>query len=202
MKISNIALALLFIVSSAHAQLYKWVAADGSISYSDKPPPATAAKVERKSISGGSSQADLPYEVGQAAKNNPVTLYTMQKCSACDQGRKLLTERGIPFSEKTVSTNDDVDRVQKISGSGQMPLLVVGREKQTGYSPDAWGSTLSAAGYPATNTLPKGYSNPSPEPVVPPKPVQQAAVPKKADEPTGIVQPPPATGNAPPGFQF
>jgi glutaredoxin len=201
MKISNIALVLLFAVSSAHAQLYKWVAADGSVSYSDKPPPATVTKVERKSLTSGPSLADLPYEVTQAAKANPVTLYTSQNCLGCDQGRKLLNDRGIPFSEKTVSSNEDIDRVQKIAGVAQFPLLIVGRSKQTGFDPGQWGNLLTAANYPTTNTLPKSYSNPPPEPAAPPKPTQVAA-PKKIEEPAGVVQPPPAAGNAPPGFQF
>jgi len=204
MKISNAALALLFIVTCAHAQLYKWVAPDGSVSYSDTPPPATVAKVERKSYSTGPSLSDLPYEVAQAAKSSPVTFYSMPKCPACDQGRKLLTERGIPFSEKTVNTNDDIERVQKVSGGSQLPVLMVGRSKQVGFEPSSWSNALSAAGYPLSNTLPKTYTNPPPEAAAPPAKTADAAAPKKAaeTEQNGIVQPPPPAGNAPPGFQF
>ncbi|HXA46788.1 MAG TPA: glutaredoxin family protein [Burkholderiaceae bacterium] len=202
MKISNIALALLFMVSSAHAQLYKWVAPDGTVSYSDKQPPASATKVERKAYTSAPSLGDMPYEVAQAAKANPVTLYTMQKCAACDQGRTLLTTRGIPFSEKTVSSNEDIERVQKLSGGSQMPLLIIGKNKQTGFESGQWGSALTAAGYPATNTLPKSYSNPAPEPAAPPAKAVEAATPKKDDAPPTLAQPLPAAGNAPPGFQF
>jgi glutaredoxin len=204
MKISNAALVLLFVITSAHAQLYKWVAPDGSVSYSDTPPPSTVAKVERKSYSNGPSLSDLPYEVAQAARNSPVTFYSMPKCSGCDQGRKLLTERGIPFSEKTVNTNEDVERVQKVSGGSQMPVLLVGRSKQVGFDSSQWTSALTAAGYPTSNTLPKSYTNPPPEAAAPPAKTADAAAPKKAAEnqQNGIVQPPPPAGNAPPGFQF
>jgi glutaredoxin len=206
MKISNIALALLFMigcVGSVQAQLYKWVAPDGTVSYSDKAPPSTVAKVEKKSYTSGPSLADLPYELAQAARANPVTLYTMQKCAACDQGRQLLNDRGIPFSEKTVSSNEDIERVQKISGGSQMPVIFVGRSKQTGFESGQWNSALTSAGYPTNNMLPKSYSNPVPEAAAPaPKPVEEAAAPKKADEQPALVQPLPAAGNAPPGFQF
>lgn len=203
MKISNAALALLFVISSAHAQLYKWVAPDGTVSYSDKPPPSSVTKVERKSYSSGPSLGDLPYEVAQAVKSNPVTLYTMPKCAGCDQGRKLLSERGIPFSEKTVNTNEDIERVQKISGGTQMPVLIVGRNKQIGFAPGQWGDALTAAGYPTSNTLPKSYTNPAPEPAAPPvKAADQPPAKKAEDAPAGVVEPPPPAGNAPPDFKF
>ncbi len=52
--------ALFFVAASAHAQLYKWVAPDGTVSYSDVPPPPTATKVERKSYSGGAASLAGP----------------------------------------------------------------------------------------------------------------------------------------------
>ena len=204
MKISNAALALFFVLTSAQAQLYKWVAPDGTVSYSDTPPPSAVAKVERKSYSGSSSLADLPYELALAAKNNPVTLYTTKNCPGCDQGRQLLGSRGIPFSEKTVTTNEDNERVRQVSGGQQLPVLIVGRSKQVGFESGQWGSALTIAGYPTSNMLPKSYTNPSPEPAAPPAKTADTAPAKKAPEngQNGIVEPPPPAGNAPPGFQF
>lgn len=202
-------LVLLFVAASAHAQLYKWVAPDGTVSYSDTPPPASVSKVERKSYGGGgSSLTDLPYELAAAAKGNPVTLYTMANCAACDAGRKLLNERGIPFSEKTVTNNDDIERLRQLSGNTQLPVLAVGLNKQTGFESDRWGNALTAAGYPTSNKLPKSYSNPAPEPAAPS--TRSAADQSQSDtskkpigtQQNGIVAPPPPLGNAPPGFQF
>ena len=212
MKIGNAALALLFaqlfaqlfVTAGANAQLYKWVAPDGTVSYSDKPPPATAAKVERKSYATGASTVDLPYELAQAVKSSPVVLYTTKDCAACDQGRQLLNARGIPFSEKTVSTNEDNAYLKKISGGNSMPVFTVGRDKQIG-NLGKWENMLTAAGYPASSMLPKTYTNPPPEPAAgPAKTTEAAPEPKKAEEPSppAAAQPPAATGNAPPGFKF
>jgi glutaredoxin len=204
MKLRYVAIALIFAVTGAHAQLYKITNPDGSISYSDTP-PSTAAKVEKKSYSGGSSGfGDLPYEVAQAAKANPVTLYTMKNCPGCDAGRQMLTGRGIPFMEKTVSTNEDNEKVRAVSGANQLPVVFVGRNKQIGFDPNQWGNMLTAANYPTTNMLPKTYSNPAPEPAAPPAATKTAEAQKKPEDNSvkGIVQPPPAAGNAPPGFQF
>ncbi len=101
---------------------------------------------------------DLPYELAEARKNAPVTLYTGQKCIVCDEGRKLLTARGVPFTEKTVVTNADI---ASFGGTQvELPQLTVGAAKLSGLDPTAWQSRLTAAGYPESNKLPKNYRNP------------------------------------------
>ena len=198
---------LLMVAASAHAQLYKWVGPNGKVTYSDVPPPASASRVETKPVGAGNvNTGGLPYEVAEAAKNHPVTLYTARSCVPCDDGRKLLTARGIPFSEKTVNTAEDAARFRQMGEDGQVPVLFVGRSKQRGYEPGAWNGTLSAAGYPETNKLPKSYHNPPAEPAAP---APTAVAEKQQDDGTGrqaskpsATELPPAVGNAPPGFRF
>ncbi|TFV91850.1 glutaredoxin family protein, partial [Oxalobacteraceae bacterium OM1] len=132
-------LLLLLCAAGAQAQLYKSVGPDGKVTYSDTP-PAGNAKVEAKAISGGgSSVSELPYELQQAVQANPVVLYSSQNCLPCDEGRKLLTARGIPFTEKTVSTNEDATLFKTVAGGDMsLPLLLVGRQKERGFLASAW----------------------------------------------------------------
>lgn len=205
LKIGSLLLAMY--AAAAHAQLYKWVGPDGKVNYTDSPPPPSAAKVETKSLTiGGASASDFPYEVMEAMKNNPVTLYSTRNCIPCDDGRKHLNERGIPYTEKTVASNEDIAQFRKISGDNNLPLLVVGRIKEHGYQPDAWNGTLTAAGYPEGNRLPKSYRQPPAEPAAP-KPVAAAKSEEPAPERNAPARPsdtdlPPPAGNAPPGFRF
>jgi len=199
-------LIFLFLCVGAHAQLYKWVGPDGKVSYSDTPPPPSAKRLETKSLSSGETDTSgFPYELTTAVKNHPVTLYTTSNCIPCEDGRKLLNERGIPFSEKTVITNNDIAALKKISGDGQLPLLAVGRSTERGFEATMWNTALTAAGYPETSKLPKNYRNQPAEAAagktVKPQAPQQAnsGVPQAnatADAPL------PAIGNAPPGFRF
>lgn len=54
----------------------------------------------RRSLFPGTAAGPaLPYEVAEAARKNPVTLYTSSNCSPCDTGRTMLTSRGVPFRE-------------------------------------------------------------------------------------------------------
>ncbi len=202
---------LLMYTALAQAQLYKWVGPDGKVTYSDVPPPKSATHVETKSLAaGGAGTADLPYELAEAVKNQPVTLYTTSNCGPCDDGRKMLKERGIPFGEKTVSSNEDIAKFREAGGDGQLPLLTVGRSKERGFESSAWNRALTAAGYPESSKLPKNYVNPPAEAAAPaPKPQvakqdkgNSAGSTQPANGKSGATDLPPAIGNAPPGFRF
>lgn len=205
----QLASLLLLCAASAHAQLYKWVGPDGKISYSDTPPPASASKVETKPLAAEvSNTADFPYELAQAAKNSPVTLYTTASCAPCDDGRKLLGKRGVPFAEKTVNSGDDISKFHKLAGAdARLPVLTIGRSLQRGFEAGAWNTALSAAGYPENSVLPKSYHNAPPEALAPAAKPVIAKQDKRADNGDSASQPssgelPPAIGNAPPGFRF
>lgn len=207
-------LAMLLVSAASHAQMYKWVGPDGKVTYSDSPPPKTATRVEQKNLSGGGvNTANLPFELAEAVKNHPVTLYTSQKCVPCEDGRKFLNSRGIPFTEKTISSNEEVTRFRELAGSkdAQLPLLTVGRNKETGFEAGAWGVVLNAAGYPGSSKLPVGYRNPAAESLIPAPANDEASKSAQARKPAApaaaannrpAAVAPEASGNAPPGFRF
>ena len=153
-------LALLLAGAAANAQIYKWVDAKGVTHYSDTPPASKQAEV--KAYGGKSATlVPLPYELARAARAAPVTLYTIAKCKACDDGRAMLKARGIPFAEKTVTTAADQEKLKEAGSDGQLPLLVVGRSKLLGYHLEAWNSALTSASYPAKSMLPSRYRHPN-----------------------------------------
>lgn len=194
----------LLVAGNAHAQLYKWVGQDGKVTYSDTPPPSSAKKVEEKNISSSATAnaSNLPFELANAIKAAPVTLYTTSKCSGCESGRALLNARGIPYTEKTVNNNDDIARLQQVGGDKQLPFLTVGRNKQAGFEADAWNSMLSSAAYPESSQLPATYRNPAAQPAAPKKTVEAKPAPTSPTSSETSADRLPAAGNAPPGFQF
>ena len=193
------AILFLFCMANAHAQMYRWVDADGRVTYSDKPPPASASQQQKKTVSADDAKSDgLAYALSETVRNFPVTLYTSGDCAPCEEGRQLLRKRGIPYSEKTVGSNEDLARLKQEGGNGMVPLLKIGRNAQSGFSPDAWNAALSAVGYPETSQLPANYKFSAPAPAAPTAP----AAAKPIDSPTPAVTSPPAQGNATPGFRF
>jgi glutaredoxin len=135
-----------------------------------------------------------------AARNSPVTLYTTADCTACDQGRALLQQRGIPFAEKTVSSNDDQQKLREAGSPGQLPLLVVGGNRRVGFEAGAWNEALSNAAYPKQRLLPANYQYPVAVSAAPARPLAREAVREQQADPVPRPKPPPA--ETPPGFRF
>ncbi|GAB1392459.1 hypothetical protein MASR1M60_06220 [Rhodocyclaceae bacterium] len=130
---------------------YRWVDQDGKVHYSDRVPPKTAREVQERRLNAPAANRELPYAVRQAANNFPVTLYVSPDCGpGCQEGRDYLGKRGIPFSEKTVATNEDLAVLKKLLDGGNpgVPTLVVGSKVVRGYLQNDWASLLDAAGYP------------------------------------------------------
>jgi glutaredoxin len=198
-------LVLLLCAAGAGAQVYKWTDARGVVSFSDQPPPSNAGKVERKSV-GAATKAGLPYGLAQAAKTSPVVLYTTAPCEACDQGRALLRERGIPFAEKTVQSNEDQQTLKDAGSDGQLPLLLVGNSRHIGFETGIWNAALTDAAYPLQRQLPAGWQGPdvvSAAPPAPPsRPLARNVVRDEPATPTAPAKRPKPPLDAPPGFQF
>lgn len=156
--------------SVAQAQsVYRITGADGKVTFSDQPPPpASNAKVSTANVSstGAAASAGLPFELRQVATKYPVTLYTGDNCAPCGAGRSLLTNRGIPFTEKTVTTNEDAQTLQRLSGDNSLPFMTIGSQQLKGFSDSEWTQFLNAAGYPPSSVLPASYRSPEPTPLV------------------------------------
>jgi glutaredoxin len=200
-------LALLLCAGSASAQLYKWVDANGKTHFSDTPPPDNAKSTGTvKGANSATPASDLPYALQNAMKRAPVTLYTDSACSGCDAGRSFLRARGIPFSEKTVKTDADLDRLKAVGGDGSLPYITIGSAKMAGFDPAQWGSMLTSAQYPATKALPSSYQYSAAAPAAPPAaPAPRASEPEAApaEAPQRTAPEPQApTPTAPPGFRF
>lgn len=155
--------------TASQAQVYRIVGPDGKVTFSDKPPVTESASrvgAAGSSASGGNAAAGLPYELRQVASKYPVTLYVGDNCGPCGAGRSMLTSRGIPFAEKTVSSNEDAQALQRLSGDRSLPFMTIGSQQLKGFSDSEWTQFLDAAGYPSSSALPASYRQPAATPLV------------------------------------
>lgn len=197
--IGGLALAALATSPSAWA-LYKVVGPDGRVTYTDRAPtdrPTQAIKANGARVDADS----LPTQLRPAAQRYPVTLFSSKDCQPCDAGRQLLKTRGVPFTEKTVNGNPDLQALRKQEGTDQLPILRIGTKQLLGFEGAEWGSYLDAAGYPGRSVLPANYQWPAPSPLVPPPAKQDANTSDTAASGASGSQTAPA-GNAPSGFRF
>ena len=204
-------LGALLLASAAQAQVYR-SSGPGGVSYSDQPPPPAAGRQVAPVGGGtpGTGGATLPSALSQTAQRYPVTLYSARDCAPCDSGRNLLVNRGVPFSEKTVQSNEDIEALQRLAGSGELPVLTVGGQRLKGYSDVEWGQYLDAAGYPKSSQLPAAYRRPAATPLVARSAVSAPAAAATAARqtpaaPTAPAEPsiaPPRTDTNPAGIRF
>jgi len=163
------------VMGTANAQ-YKWIDADGNVGYGDHV-PVDAAKVLKgprgfksaKDHSGTGQDdtakkeapaQDLPPKLARVVERFPVTLYTTTACAPCDMARQHLQRRGVPYVEKTVSTNRDLQAFAELGFNPDtgIPVLAVGADKRTGYHAAQWNQLLGSSGYPKKSALPAGYT--------------------------------------------
>ncbi|UUZ63409.1 glutaredoxin family protein [Polaromonas sp. P1-6] len=190
-------------------QVYRIVGPDGKVTFSDQPPPAASngkVSATNASAGGGTASAGLPFELRQVATKYPVTLYVSDNCGPCGAGRSMLTSRGIPFSEKTVTTHEDTQALQRLSGDNSLPFLTIGSQQLKGFSDTEWTQFLNAAGYPPSSVLPASYRRPEPTPLVavataPAAANGNTAAPAARQAPRPAAPPPPAADN-PAGIKF
>ena len=175
----------LLLAGPAGAQ-YKVIGADGSVTYTDRAPADAGAKVQALRRDGSLAATNpatnpatapaagaavnpaavaLPFELRAVVARFPVVLYsTNQDCAPCLQARSLLTQRGVPYTERSVNNDDDIGALQRLTGGRSVPALTVGAQALRGFQEQDWQSTLDLAGYPKESRLPRGWQ---PAPVGP-----------------------------------
>ena len=187
-----LAAAVCALVCSTLAQaqpVYRTVGPDGKVTFSDRAPsekatPALAGSAGAAPVAATAAGGDLPYALRQTVSRFPVTLYTSADCAPCDSARSLLKSRGVPFTERTVNTNQDIDVLKSLSGNASLPFGTIGGQHLNGFLDTEWTQYLDAAGYPKKSQLPSNYRQPAATPLVAIKPLQAAptapAAPREA----------------------
>jgi glutaredoxin len=163
-------LLLAWPISDAWAQ-YKVVQPDGSVTYTDRPVPTGSARVTQLGRPGATAPAaaaaaaanaatgdtGLPPDLRALVQRQPVTLYTATDCAPCDAARRYLQQRGVPYSERRISNDDDLLALDSLAGTKAVPALTIGAQPLRGFAQADWASYLDAAGYPEQSRLPRGW---------------------------------------------
>jgi len=193
-------LLMLAAATAAAQQLYRWTDETGRVHITDTPPPPSAKGVQKKAYQSGGTPADTgptPYELSVAIKEYPVTLYTSPVCKEpCADARAALNRRGVPFKEVQVWEEASNEELKRVSGSNQVPTLVVGRSVHRGFDQEAYDALLDSARYPRAGILPaRAQAAPAlPEGYIPPgersePPKAEPVKPEPEEKPAGPYAP-------------
>ncbi|MFM2450340.1 MAG: hypothetical protein RIS44_2790 [Pseudomonadota bacterium] len=207
-QLTGLCMGLMLLSSPVHA-LYKVVGPDGKVSYTDRPPIASNDKISTVKPNGVTAAVDnpatsLPAALRPVATKFPVVLYvTTADCEPCNTGRSFLKQRGIPYTERSVTTPEDSEAFKRIAGANDVPTLTIGSQVLRGFSGNEWAQYLDAAGYPPTSTLPSGYKHAEATPLVAPRTVTQAPAARPVATPAPAAAPTtPSAPASPTGIKF
>jgi glutaredoxin len=125
--------------------VYECEDAQGDRTFQDICPPGTTPVLEKQFYTGSKKAKEL-----EAVRSQyPVTLYSTPTCDACDLVRSYLQNRGVPFTEKDVSNNAELQQeLLSKSGGLTVPATFIGDSFVAGYNKVNLKSQLDNAGYP------------------------------------------------------
>ena len=112
---------------------------DGNQSFQKRCPPGTQL-VEKKKISVGK---DASREISLSNLN--VVLYSIPDCVTCEEVAIYLKSRDIPYSEKDVSKDVELQQeLTKRTGKLSVPVTIIGEEIISGYNREKIGAVLDS----------------------------------------------------------
>ena len=118
------------VTTNAHAdKLYKWVDADGNISYQDRPPPKNAKILSETEVAPSTSiDANAEIDIEKINRNRPeVVVYSVKNCAVCDRLISELKRSKVPHVEIAIENDRKAQsRILEELGSVIMPTLFIG----------------------------------------------------------------------------
>lgn len=191
------------LLGQAQAAPFKWLDENGRVVYGDRPPDNTARPLSSAGFVSRPSGdlSALPAPLRDTARRAPVMLLTGRNCEPCQAARDHLNTRGVPYTEKTLTTEADVQAFKALGFETMaVPSLQVGLQRLTGFDAGSWRQALDDAGYPPRNALPSTWIAPVPAPLAQPG-SQAPAAPRGQvvervvrDASPGVVDAPPLGG--------
>lgn len=153
MKTLFIIIYLLISVSLAGAELYQWVADDGSVTFKDSPPPASKKRTNVKvykdtdfkpapapqPLSPGHDNKRAAGQVSSATAkkerlSGTVEIYVTDWCGYCEKALKYMSSKGISFVAYDIEKDSSANQRYKELGGRGVPLIIIGANRMSGFS--------------------------------------------------------------------
>jgi glutaredoxin-like YruB-family protein len=139
-----------------HAEMYKWVDDNGTVTFKDTPPPASKKKQKVKIYTDDDFAPAPPKQPvantpprknsyvtseKQASPkqrfNSSVELYVTSWCGYCKKARAYLDSKGVSYVAYDIEKDAAASQRHKELGGRGVPLIVIGSNKISGFSAEA-----------------------------------------------------------------
>ena len=155
--------ALLLTFSLAGAEMYQWVDENGVVTFKDTPPPASKKRGKVK-VYNDSDFAPEPPRQQAPAKNSDkstaaaqpasprkerftgtVEIYVTNWCGYCKQAQDYMKSKGITYVAYDIEKDSAARQRHKELGGRGVPLIIIGSNKMSGFSPQLLESYLNSS---------------------------------------------------------
>ena len=144
--------ALLLLIALAAAgtaaaqTIYRWTDAQGRVHFGSEPPAGLKAGAVQARVNSYQAPAKVESVPAQAAAPAaPVVMYATSWCPWCAKARAYFGQKGIAYTEYDVEKSPSANAEFKRLGGRGVPLIVVGREKMSGFSEEGFDALLARA---------------------------------------------------------
>jgi glutaredoxin-like YruB-family protein len=155
MKIILAIITLLLTFSLAEAEMYQWIAEDGSVTFKDTPPPASKKRKKVKVYNDSdfapepppqpaaktrsdkrSTSSSSPTAASKKARfSGTVEIYVTDWCGYCKQALSYMNSKNIPYVAYNIEKDSGAKQRHKELGGRGVPLIIIGSNKMSGFSP-------------------------------------------------------------------
>ena len=150
-------ITLLLTVSLAGAEMYQWVDENGVVTFKDSPPPASRKRKKVKVYKDGDFAPAPPQQPAPATRSEKspaipssqppapkkerftgtVEMYVTDWCGYCKQAQNYMKSKGITFVAYDIEKDSAARQRHKDLGGRGVPLIIIGSNKMSGFSPEA-----------------------------------------------------------------
>ena len=159
MKLLSLAIGAFMLALPGHAEVTKWVDAQGRVHYSERLP--TGIKSDNGALRGTVSVGDGITVVPESAasprgesvttiaspRKGEVWIYTTPSCGYCRRAEEHMRRKGVSFTAKDITRNSAYKAEFRALGSRGVPVTLAGKQRINGYNKEAFESFLKAAGF-------------------------------------------------------
>lgn len=123
----------LLVVSTAQAEIYKWVDDDGTIHFSDYQPRQGPVETVDLKINTYSSPK-LTSSKRDTGSDKTVVMYSADWCGVCKEAKAYFQKNNIPFKDYDVENSAKARREFRSMGGKGVPIILVGKRRMNGFS--------------------------------------------------------------------
>ena len=132
--------------AAAAQTIYRWTDAQGRVHFGSEPPAGAKAGTVQARVNSYQAPAKVESApAGVAAPAGPVVMYATSWCPYCSKARAYFERKGIAYTEHDVEKSPSANAEFKRLGGRGVPLILVGREKMSGFSEEGFDALLARA---------------------------------------------------------